>query len=73
MVNDMGDDILNLLNVIALILLALGTVIQLLESLGFLPPKVRNFFKLNRSRDTIDVLREFGVDTELYQNLKQYS
>lgn len=67
MVNDMGDDILNLLNVIALILLALGTVIQLLDSLGFLPPKVRNFFKLNRSRDTIDVLREFGVDTELYQ------
>lgn len=46
MVNDMGDDILNLLNVIALILLALGTVIQLLDSLGFLPPKVRNFLNL---------------------------
>lgn len=63
----MGNKILDCLNVIALILLAIGTVIQLLDSLGFLPQKARNFFKLNRSRDTIDVLKEFGVDTELYQ------
>lgn len=63
----MGNTILNSLNVLALILLAIGSVIQLLDSLGFIPKKIRDYLKLNRSRDTIEVLKEFGVDADLYK------
>lgn len=35
--------------------------------LFFLPKKVRNYLKLNHARDTLDVLKEYGIDPEFHK------
>lgn len=55
------------LNSVVLIILGIGTLVQVLDMLGFLPSKVRNYLKLNHSRDTLDILKEYGIDPELYR------
>lgn len=57
----------NTLNSAILIILGFGTLIQVLDMLGFLPKKWRDHFKLNHSRDTLEVLKEYGIDPELYR------
>lgn len=57
----------DILNSAVLIILGIGTLIQISDMLGFLPEKLRNRLKLNRSKDTLDVLKEYGIDPELYR------
>lgn len=57
----------NLINKLILLLLAISTVIQVLNWLGFLPHKIKKFLKLNQAQDTIEVLEEFGIDIKRYQ------
>lgn len=56
-----------MLNSLVLIILGIGTLVQVLDMLGFLPRKVRDYLKLNHARDTLDVLKEYGIDPELYK------
>lgn len=56
-----------MLNSLVLIILGIGTLLQVLDMLGFLPKKVRNYLKLNHARDTLDVLKEYGIDPEFYK------
>lgn len=66
--NDMMENnILNLLNVLALIILGIGSLIQLLDTMGLFPPKLRNYLQLNRAKETIDVLKEYGINPDLYK------
>ena len=50
-----------------LIVLAISTLIQVLNWLGFLPMKLRNKLKLNQVEDTLEVLKHLGVDIEKYR------
>lgn len=52
----MANNILDLLNVIALIILGIGTLIQLLDTIGLFPAKIRNYLRLNRAKETIDLI-----------------
>lgn len=63
----MANDILDLLNVIALIILGIGSLIQLLDTIGLFPAKIRNYLRLNRAKETIDVLKEYGINPDLYK------
>ena len=63
----MANNILDLLNVIALIILGIGSLIQLLDTIGLFPAKIRNYLRLNRAKDTIDVLKEYGINPDLYK------
>ena len=42
-------------------------MLQVLDMLFFLPKKVRNYLKLNHARDTLDVLKEYGIDPEFHK------
>lgn len=55
------------LNSLVLIILGIGTLVQVLDMLGFLPERVRNYLKLNHAKDTIEVLKEYGIDPALYR------
>lgn len=58
-----------LINKIILILLAISTLIQVLNWTGFLPSKLKKFFKLSQAEDTLDVLKELGIDIERYRRV----
>lgn len=53
---------------IILIVLSLATLLGVLDYVGWLPAKVRRFLRLNRARDTMETLEEFGVDTRNYRD-----
>lgn len=63
----MANDILDFLNVIALIILGVGSVIQLVDAIGVLPERIRNYLRLNRAKETIEVLKEYGINPDLYK------
>lgn len=50
-----------ILNIIILVL-GVSSLISILDSIGMLPGKVRDWFKLNRAEDTLKVMEELGVD-----------
>lgn len=58
----------NPINDIILVLLAISTCVQVCDWLGFIPRKLRDVLKLNRSQDTLDVLKELGIDIDRYKN-----
>jgi len=62
-------DVLDCINQIILFVLGISTLIGILDFVGFLPLKVREWLHLNRSSDTLDVLNKIGVDVNHYQRL----
>lgn len=50
-----------------LIVLAISTLVQVLNWLGFLPSKLRNKMKLNQAEDALEVLKFLGVDIDKYR------
>lgn len=52
------------LSIILLAILAVATLFQVLEMVGFLPSKVSNWINRNRLRETLRLLKEFGVDVD---------
>ena len=55
-----------ILNIIILVL-GVSSLISILDSIGMLPGKVRDWFKLNRAEDTLKVMEELGVDYDLVE------
>jgi len=51
-------------NMIVLWLLAAATVFQIAELVGVLPPRMSNWINRNRLRETMRLLKEFGVDID---------
>jgi orotate phosphoribosyltransferase len=51
-------------NMIILWLLAAATVFQIAELVGLLPPQMSNWINRNRLRETMRLLKEFGVDID---------
>lgn len=54
----------DVINDIILILLAIATLLFVLEKLGFLPRFMRKLIAANRAAETLDVLRDLGVDVD---------
>lgn len=52
---------------IVIVVLAIATLFQVLDMCGLLPPKFRKFLRLNRSQDTIEVLKELGININQYR------
>ncbi|WP_028875887.1 phosphoribosyltransferase [Teredinibacter turnerae] len=57
------------IEVLILSVLALATLISILGWVGFLPTKVSRYLNRNRLAESIDILKEFGVDIERHRNL----
>lgn len=55
------------MNTIAIILLGISTLIQICDMCGFLPEWVRKKFRINKSQDTLEVLKELGINTNMYK------
>lgn len=51
-------------NYLILWVLAFATLFQILELVGFLPPRISNWVNRNRLQETMRLLKEFGVDVE---------
>ena len=63
--------IFGIINGLILLLLALSTLIGILDFVGFLPRRLRNWFHINRSEDTKDVLNRMGFNLDQYQQAIQ--
>lgn len=59
----------DVINRIILGLLAISTLIQVLNWIGFIPAKFKKVLKLHQAEDTLDVLKEFGIDIERYRRV----
>ena len=55
------------INNLILFVLALSTLVGILDFVGFLPRKFRQFLRVNRADDMLSVLQEMGVDVEKYR------
>lgn len=61
-----------LINQIILFILAISTLIGILDFVGFLPGNLRNLLHVNRSNDIIETLKKLGVDVEKLNRLNEY-
>ena len=61
------DKINSQLNTIILIILSISTLIQVADMVGIIPQKIRKKLKQSHVTDTLDVLKELGVDIDRYQ------
>jgi len=61
------NDVNEIIGMIVLVILGIGTLIQTLDMIGILPDKWRNRFKLNRAQDTLEVLRTLGININQYK------
>lgn len=61
------NDINEIIGMIVLIILGIGTLIQILDMVGLLSSKWRNTLKLNRAQDTLEVLGTLGVNINQYK------
>lgn len=66
--SQISDTINSTITQFVLIILSIATLVTVLDYLGWLPPKMRRFLRLNRMQETMDTLKEFGIDTRSYYN-----
>ncbi len=55
------------MDAIILGLLTLSTIIQICDMCGFLPECIRKRFRINKSLATLEVLKELGINTNMYK------
>ena len=56
-----------MMDTIVIILLGISTIIQICDMCGFLPGWIRKRFRINKSQDTLEVLKELGISTNMYK------
>lgn len=59
--------VLDFLSEAVLPILAVSTLVQVLDMCGFLPQQLRKWLRLNRADDTLTALQELGIDVDLYR------
>lgn len=64
--SQISNTVSNAITQFILIILSIATLVTVLDYLGWLPPKVRRFLRLNRVQDTMETLKEFGINTRAY-------
>lgn len=55
------------MDTIVILLLGISTIIQICDMCGFLPGWIRKRFRINKSQDTLEVLKELGISTNMYK------
>lgn len=55
------------INDIVIFILGLSTLVGILDFVGFLPPQIRKVLRINRADDSLELLRELGVDIDRYK------
>lgn len=55
-----------MMDTIVIILLGISTIIQICDMCGFLPGWIRKRFRINKSQDTLEVLKELGISTNMW-------
>ena len=60
-------NILDFINDLVWFVLGISTLLAVLDMVGFVPKKLRKRLKLNRAEDTLEVLKELGIDTKVYK------
>ena len=60
-------NIFEFINQVILFLLAISTLVGILDFIGFLPKKIRNWLKLNRMDGTLELLKELGIDIDQHR------
>lgn len=55
------------MDAIILGLLTVSTIIQICDMCGFLPEWIRKKFRINKSLDTLEVLKELGININMYK------
>lgn len=63
--------IFDIINDIILFILALSTLIGILDFVGFLPSKLRWYLRMNRVDDTIKLLEDLGIDVDKQKRINQ--
>lgn len=61
------ESINDAISMLILLLLAVSTLIQVMDMCGLLPDRFRRWLKLNRSQDTLEILRELGININQYK------
>lgn len=61
------DKVLDIINQLVWIALGLSTLMAVVDWIGLMPKKIRDRLKLNRSDDTLDVLKQLGINIDLYK------
>lgn len=61
------DSINEFLGTLVLVVLAVATLLQVVDMCGFLPEKYKKKFKLSHAHDTIEVLKEMGINFNQYR------
>ncbi len=56
-----------MMDTIVILLLGISTIIQICDMCGFLPGWIRKRFRINKSQDTLEVLKELGISTNMYK------
>lgn len=56
-----------MMDTIVILLLGISTIIQICDMCGFLPGWIRKRFRINKSQDTLEVLKELGINTNMYK------
>ena len=62
-------NVFDLINQIILFLLAISTLIGILDFVGLLPNKFRKWLQINRTDETLKLLEELGIDIEQHRRL----
>ena len=55
------------MDTIVILFLGISTIIQICDMCGFLPGWIRKRFRINKSQDTLEVLKELGISTNMYK------
>ncbi|CEN89846.1 orotate phosphoribosyltransferase [[Clostridium] sordellii] len=61
------NNILDFINNLVWLALGVSTLMAVLDMIGFMPKKLKKKLKLNRAEDTLDVLKDMGIDIESYR------
>ncbi len=56
------DSVIEWINQVIFVLLGVSTLIGIADFIGFLPPKIRRYFRLNRTDEVLETLKELKVD-----------
>ena len=51
--------------------LAISTLLGVLDYVGFLPARLKNWLKMNRSQDSLELLKRLGVDVDRLHRVNQ--
>ena len=63
------NNINDILSTLVLVILGIATVLQVMDMCGFLTPKWKRKFRLNHAQDTIEVLKELGINFNQYKKI----